>query len=130
MTLPQLTCLNSYVVNATADAFTSAIKALSARVLAEGDPGVLGYRFHVNPTTATARAVVDYATPQAWIGHHDIAMGWPEMRNLHAVARLTEVTFLGPVPEEIHAYLEQSGLTARIHAGYTFAAGFQRDKNA
>jgi hypothetical protein len=55
-------------------------------------------------------------------------MAWPEMQALHRVARLADVTFLGPMTEEIRAYLAQSGLKARIDAGYTFAAGFQRDK--
>lgn len=130
MTLPQLTILNTYTLLGSAETFTAAIAALAARVQAEGDPGVLSYRFFVNPDAVAARAVIDYASPAAWIGHHDLAMDWPEMRALHAAAALVDVSFLGPVTEEIRAYLAQSGLRARIDAGYTFAAGFQRDKRA
>ncbi|MDK1494791.1 hypothetical protein QN219_33340, partial [Sinorhizobium sp. 7-81] len=46
----------------------------------------------------TARGVIDYKDPDAWIGHHDIAMNWPE----------------------------SSALTARVRAGNLFAGGFQR----
>jgi hypothetical protein len=124
VTQTSLTILNRYqLLDSPAD-FTTAITALAARVQAEGDPGVLSYRFYVG--NDTAHAVIDYANPSAWIGHHDIAMAWPEMQALHAVARLADVTFLGPLTDEIRAYLAGSNLKAQIDSGYTFAAGFQR----
>jgi hypothetical protein len=61
----------------------------------------------------------------AWIGHHDIAMNWPEMA-FHTAARLAEVIFLGPLTSEIQAWIESSALTARLRAGNFFAGGFQR----
>lgn len=123
----QLTTLNLYTLKAGPEAFVSAITALAARVEAEGERGILGYRFFVDAKGGTARAVVDYASPQAWIGHHDLSMSWPEMQALHQVARLSDVTFLGLVPPEIRAWLAGSALTAALHDGFAFAAGFRRD---
>lgn len=123
---PALTVLNLYTLTDTAEAFVSAITALAARVKAQGHPGILSYRFFVNPTTRTARAVIDYASADAWIGHHDISMGWPEMKALHAAAALSEATFLGEFTPEIAAWLAGSGLTARITTGNGFTAGFAR----
>ena len=83
--LPELTVLNLYTLRNGAGPFTAAITALAKRVEAEGERGILSYRFFVHQDGTTARAVIDYATPEAWIGHHDIAMDWPEMRALHGV---------------------------------------------
>ncbi|MDK1494820.1 hypothetical protein QN219_33555, partial [Sinorhizobium sp. 7-81] len=74
----------------------------------------------------TARGVIDYKDPDAWIGHHDIAMNWPEMTALHAAARLAEVIFLGLLTFEIQAWIDSSALTARVRAGNLFAGGFQK----
>jgi hypothetical protein len=126
MTTPQLTVLNLYRLKASAKAFTDAIAALASRVEREGEQGVLSYRFWVNEADGTARAAIDYAMPQAWIGHHDISMGWPEMKMLHAVAELEEVTFLGPLTPEIRAWLAGSSLTAKLRDGFAPAAGFRR----
>lgn len=126
MPLPGLTILNRYELLAPAEAFEAAIAQLSDRVARDGDRGVLSYRFYVNPDAGLARAVIDYDTPEAWIGHHEIAMGWPEMTALHRVARLAEVTFLGPLSPEIEAWLAGSSLTAAVHSGNRFAAGFRR----
>ena len=52
-------------------------------------------------------------------------MPWPEMTALHTVARLVELTFLGPLTPEIRAWLDGSSLTARINDGNAFAAGFR-----
>lgn len=123
---PALTVLNRYELSADPQSARAAFAALAARVEGEGHPGVLSYRFFVNDGSATARAVIDYAGPEAWIGHHDIAMAWPQMRALHGLARLAEVTFLGPVTPEILDWLAASPLTARVETGFTAAAGFRR----
>lgn len=122
----QLTILNLYRLKADAGAFVAAITALAARVERDGERGVLAYRFWVNAGEGTARAVIDYATPQAWIGHHDISMEWPEMQALHTVATLSDVTFLGPMSDEIRAWLAGSGLKARVTDGFVAAAAFRR----
>ncbi len=126
--LPELTVLNLYMLRNGAGPFTAAITALAKRVEAEGERGILSYRFFVAEDGTTARAVIDYATPAAWIGHHDIAMGWPEMRALHGVAELAEVTFLGKVTPEITEWINGSGLTADVHGGFAPAAGFSRNR--
>jgi hypothetical protein len=121
-----LTALNQYTLTAGAEAFRLAITRLADRVQREGHPGLLTYRFFIDAEGATARAVVDYRDAEAWIGHHDLAMPWPEMAALHAVARLSQVTFLGAVSPEITAWIAGSSLRAQITQGYSFAAGFRR----
>jgi hypothetical protein len=122
----RLTIFNLYELAKSPDDFGIAAGALARRVEAEGHPGILSYRFFVNPAESTARAVVDYEGPDAWIGHHEIAMGWPEMRAMHAAATLVEVTFLGPITPEIAAWIESSTLTARIRSGNRLVAAFGR----
>ncbi|WP_331375197.1 hypothetical protein [Sinorhizobium chiapasense] len=122
----RLTILNLYELRGAPEAFEIAVSALATRVEAEGHPGVLSYRFFVNASERTARGVIDYKDPDAWIGHHDIAMNWPEMTALHAAATLAEVIFLGRLTSEIQAWIESSALTARVRAGNIFAGGFQR----
>lgn len=124
--IPGLTALNVYRLVGPPEDFVAATRALAARVEAEGHPGVLGYRFFVDAGQGVGRAVVDYADADAWIGHHDLCMGWPEMRALHAAARLEQVTFLGPVPEAIRHWLARSTLTATLHQGFLSATGFVR----
>lgn len=123
---PTLTILNQYEIQTSAEAFHTAITQLAARVKAEGHGGILGYRFFCNPAKMQARAVIDYAGPSAWIGHHDISMNWPEMQALHHAARLAEVTFLGEMTAEIQDWIDNSTLRARLITGFDFAAGFQR----
>lgn len=122
----RLIVINLYELIKAPEDFTQAIRALATRVEAEGDPGVLAYRFFVDAAERTARGVVEYQDPDAWIGHHDIAMAWPEMTALHSVARLAEVVFLGPLTPEIRAWIDGSTLTARIRSGNSFAGGFRR----
>jgi hypothetical protein len=121
-----LTILNVYRLIGSAGDFREAIGRLADRVEREGHPGVRGCRFFVNDVDAVARAVIDYEGPDAWLGHHEIAMGWPEMAALHGVATLSEVTFRGPLTPEIEAWIASSSLTARISGGYGIASGFQR----
>ncbi len=124
--LPELTVLNRYALRDRPEAFAAAAGALAARVGTEGEPGVLSYRFWVDAAAGEARAVIDYATPAAWIGHHESAMGWPEMTALHAAAQLVEVRFLGPVTDGIRDWIAGSGLTAQVLEGAVPVAGFRR----
>lgn len=126
MSEPGLTILNLYTLTGSSGEFRATIERLVGRVREEGHPGVLSYRFFVNEAEASARAVIDYENAAAWIGHHDIAMDWPEMAGLHAVARLSEVTFLGVLTPEIQSWIANSQLTAQIRHGNSFAAGFRR----
>jgi hypothetical protein len=122
----QLTILNLYELKGTPEEFERAVRALAKRVEAEGHPGLLSYRFFVNAPESRARAVVEYEGPDAWIGHHELSMGWPEMRALHAAASLEEVSFFGPLTPEIKEWIERSTLTARIRSGNRFIGGFRR----
>ena len=88
MSEARLTILNLYKLTGTAKDFRTAIERLSARVREEGDPGILSYRFFVNSAENSARGVIDYESPAAWIGHHDLAMAWPEMAACMAWRRL------------------------------------------
>ena len=125
MMITSLTILNLYRLRSGSADFVTAIRALAARVQLEGHPGVMSYRFFVNADEGLARAVIDYKDASAWIGHHDIAMDWPEMTALHATAALIEVTFLGPLSDEIRAWIAGSKLSAEVHGGYESAAEFR-----
>lgn len=126
LTESPLTVLNLYALQGDPGAARAAFAALAARVEREGHPGIRSYRFFVHDMDLTARAVIDYSGPSAWLGHHEMAMGWPEMRALHGVARLAEATFLGPFTDEMRAWLAGSGLTARVVTGFEPVAGFRR----
>ena len=122
----QITAFNLYELKGPAATFQTAATALARRVRDQGHPGILLYEFYVNEGDTSARALVRYRDAAAWIGHHDIAMGWPEMAALRAAAALTDVTFLGHVTPAIHAWLAASSITARIHDGNSLTAGFRR----
>jgi hypothetical protein len=122
----ELTILNHYRLTDSDEAFLVAIKALVARVEAEGHSGVMSYRFFLQAGAGACQAVIDYAGPEAWIGHHEIAMAWPEMQALHKVAVLEDVTFLGPYTNEIRDWLSRSSLKATVRSGFEIAAGFRR----
>jgi hypothetical protein len=126
MTDAGLTILNLYELNGTAEAFREAVARLAVRVEAEGHRGIASYRFFVDEDRYTGRAVIDYTDAAAWLGHHDIAMGWPEMTDLHHAATLVEIIFLGNVTPAILAWIRGSTLKARIRLGGGFAAGFRR----
>lgn len=119
----RLIIVNRYEPRDGVAAFVAAVAALARRVEAEGHPGVLSYRFFTGPDV---RAVVTYASPDAWMGHHDIAFGWPEMAALHATARLAEVAIHGPYPEVMRAWPDRSGLTGAVGHSGSGVAGFDR----
>lgn len=122
----RLVIVNDYALLAPVAAFTAAIAALAARARDEGHPGVRRYLFYAQPADATARAIVHYDGPEAWIGHHEIAFGWPEMKALHAVARLAQVTFHGDVTAGIRDWMARAGLVVPVVEYPVFAAGFVR----
>ena len=126
MSKAHLTVLNFYTLKGAAAEFRAEIEVLADRVRREGHSGVRSYQFYVNTDEKSARAVIEYENAAAWIGHHDIAMAWPEMKGLHAVAALSEVTFLGEITPEIKSWIDRSTLTAKLNVGNYFAAGFRR----
>lgn len=121
-----LIVINEYDLIAPAESFAKAISALAARVEAQGDRGIRSYRFFLAPDGTTARAVIRYDGPGAWMGHHATSFQWPEMTAMHATARLARVTFLGQFSAEMRDWIENSSLTAELVHYETEAAGFDR----
>lgn len=122
-----LMVVNHYRLLAGPAAFSAATASLAARVECDGHPGVLDYRFFVQGMADEGRAVVRYANPAAWIGHHDIAMGWPEMAALRAVADLTAFHVHGAVSADMVRWMDQAGLAARLRDWGPAVAGFSRN---
>ena len=118
----EVVAVNRYGVQDAA-AFDAATVALGARVQAEGHPGVLSYHFY---RQAEGRAVVRYADPAAWVGHHDLIMGWPEMAALRSAASLEEVLLFGPVTADMLAWIDRMGLGDRVRFMGDPLAGFTR----
>jgi hypothetical protein len=116
--------VNRYALRDAA-AFDAAVHALVARVRDEGHPGVTGYRFY-RPGPEEGRAVVTYADPEAWVGHHDRVMGWPEMAALRAAADLAEVLLFGPQSAAMQDWIGRMGLGGRVRAMGVPVAGFLR----
>jgi hypothetical protein len=116
----------TYALKVPPTVFDAITRKLSARVSAEGAPGVLAYRFFVNADDGTARLSVVYADAAAWIAHHEIAMYWPEIAALRAAAALTEIVLMGPVTDAIRDWLAGSGITAQVVTGFAPAGGFVR----
>jgi len=120
----RLTVLIRFTLRGTPDAFRTAITRLAARVARDAHPGVLSYRCFVSAQEATARAVIDCESPDARIGHHDIAMAWPGMTGLHQVAALDEVTFPGPLTPEFRARDRRIDHHGAHHAGLCLCGWF------
>lgn len=95
-------------------------------ILPIGHPGIQSSLFYVNIDENSSRAVIECENAAAWIGPYYIAMGWPEMQGLHAVAWLSEVTFLDKMTPEDKSWIDQSLLTAKSDIGNVHAAGFRR----
>jgi quinol monooxygenase YgiN len=120
----QIVNINEYRLDASADEFVSAIGALAGRTESEGESGVLRYQFYVNRDDGTASAVIVYRDSEAWLEHHRLAYTWHEMAKLQATVKLTRLTFLGPLNDEIEAMA--SGIDVPIVRSDTLAAGFTR----
>jgi hypothetical protein len=123
-----LSVTTAYELNGSVAEFHTTITALVDRVRTEGHRGILSYRFFVDDQGRTAHGFIDYENCDAWIGHHDIAMSWPEMAAMHGVARLTKIEFFGPVDARILKWLDRSNLRATIVTGRAFCSGFERQK--
>ncbi|MCU0827923.1 MAG: hypothetical protein MUE52_11060 [Tabrizicola sp.] len=106
-------------------AFRVAVAALVRRVQDQGHPGVTAYRFFC-PSPVEGRAVVTYASPEAWVTHHDLVMSWPEMAALRASADLEEVMLFGPVTSAMQNWIDRMGLGAKVRVMDEQIAGFTR----
>jgi quinol monooxygenase YgiN len=122
--MAEVIAVNRYVLQ-DAEAFDRAVAALVTRVRAEGHPGVRAYRFY-RPCAAEGRAVVNYASPEAWVGHHEMIMGWPEMAALRAAGQLAEVQLFGVVTAAMEAWIARMGLGEKVREAGEPVAGFMR----
>jgi hypothetical protein len=122
--MAEVIAVNRYALR-DADGFRAAVAALVRRVQDQGHPGVSAYRFF-SPSPVEGRAVVTYANPEAWVGHHDLIMSWPEMVALRAVADLEEVMLFGPVTQAMQNWIARLGLGDRVRLLGEVVAGFGR----
>jgi quinol monooxygenase YgiN len=120
----QIVNVNEYRLAASADAFIAAIEAVAQRTDAEGEPGVLRYQFYVNRADESAVATIVHRDADAWVEHHRLACTWPEMAALQATVELRQLTFLGPLNDEIEAMA--AGIDVPVARCDTLAAGFAR----
>ncbi|MBL9049849.1 MAG: hypothetical protein JNK19_07045 [Tabrizicola sp.] len=121
---PEIVVVNFYALR-DAEAFDRAVRLLVARVRLTGHPGVKSYRFF-GSGPKERRAVVVYDGPQAWVGHHDLIMGWPEMVALRAAAQLARVDLYGPLTPPMQDWIETMGLGRKLKHQGEAIAGFRR----
>jgi hypothetical protein len=122
--MAEVVVINCYSIR-DAGGFETAVAALVARVSAEGHSGVRSYHFFLTEATE-GRAVVVYDGPDAWVAHHDIIMGWPEMSALRGSADLQEIDLHGPVTDAMRAWIDRMGLSAKVRYRGAAVAGFHR----
>jgi hypothetical protein len=122
----EITVVNHYRLLAGRADFVAAVTALARRVEAEGHAGVQSYRFFAPDGGEDARVVVRYRDAGAWIGHHDLAMGWPEMAAFRSVAALEQVDLHGAVTDPMRDWIDRMGLTGKVWFGGAAVAGFCR----
>jgi hypothetical protein len=108
-----------------AEAFDRAVKLLVARVRLSGHQGVRSYRFF-GSGPKERRLVAIYEGPEAWVGHHDLIMAWPEMVALRAAARLARTDLYGPLTPPMRDWVDQMGLGKKLRHQGEVIAGFRR----
>ena len=107
------------------DGFDRALKALVPRVRLQGHAGLKSYRFF-GSGPKERRLVAIYEGPEAWVGHHDLIMGWQEMVALRAAARLSRTDLYGPISPPMQAWIDQMGLGKKLRHQGEALAGFRR----
>lgn len=120
-----LIAVNDYRLNLDAGLYLQAARDLATRVAQEGERGVISYRFFADAAGGQGRAVIRYTGPEAWMGHHHLSFGWPEMQALHRAATLERITLLGEVSAEIRAWIENAGMAGKV-TYFPQGAGFDR----
>jgi hypothetical protein len=120
----EIVVVNFYALR-DATAFSRAVKLLVARVRLTGHPGVRSYRFF-GQGAHERRLVAIYEGPEAWVGHHDLILGWPEMVALRAAARLARVDLYGPLTPPMQEWIDEMGLGRKLRHQGEAIAGFRR----
>jgi hypothetical protein len=120
----EIVVVNFYVLR-DPDGFDRALRLLVPRVRLQGHEGLRSYRFF-GSGPKERRLVAIYAGPDAWVGHHDLIMGWPEMVALRAGARLQRTDLYGPLTPPMRDWVDRMGLGAKVHHQGEAVAGFRR----
>jgi hypothetical protein len=107
------------------EGFDRALRALVPRVRLQGHKGLRSYRFF-GSGPKERRLVAIYEGPEAWVGHHDLIMGWTEMVALRAAARLARTDLYGPISPPMQAWIDQMGLGKKLRHQGEAIAGFRR----
>lgn len=107
------------------DGFDRAVKALVPRVRLQGHPGLRSYRFF-GSGPKERRLVAIYEGPDAWVGHHDLIMGWTEMVALRAAARLARTDLYGPISPAMQVWIDEMGLGRKLRHQGEGIGGFRR----
>jgi hypothetical protein len=122
----EIAVVNRYRPLSGREPFLAAAHALAGRVEAEGHPGILSFRLYAPDGLEEARLVARYRDAEAWVGHHDLAMGWPEMAAFRAVAALERVELYGMVTGAMRDWIDRMGLEGRVWFAGPQWAGFGR----
>jgi hypothetical protein len=120
----EIVVVNFYALR-DAEAFDRAVKALVPRVRLAGHPGLRSYRFF-GAGPKERRLVAIYEGPEAWVGHHDLIMAWPEMLALRTAARLARTDLYGPISPPMQAWIDEMGLGRKLRHQGEAIAGFRR----
>lgn len=121
---PEIVVVNFYALR-DPQGFDRAVRLLVPRVRLQGHEGVRSYRFF-GSGPKERRLVSIYEGPEAWVGHHELVMAWPEMVALRAAARLARTDLYGPLTPPMQAWVDQMGLGRKLcHQGEAIA-GFRR----
>lgn len=107
----QVVQIAEYELASEPDAYVDAIRRLADRTQREGDPGVLEYRFFVNPASGSAGATILYASAAAWRAHHELAYQWGEMGDLQSTVRLQRLILFGPLTDDVEQWLSGAGVS-------------------
>ena len=120
----EIVVVNFYALR-DGEAFDRAVRALVPRVRLQGHEGLRSYRFF-GSGPKERRLVAIYQGPEAWVGHHDLIMGWQEMVALRAAARLARTDLYGPLTPPMQAWVDQMGLGKKLRHQGEAIAGFRR----
>jgi hypothetical protein len=120
----ELIQISDYELTVDIPAFTEAAAALADRVERDGLDGLTRYCFYLDEDTGTAGAVIAFRDPKTWADHHELVAGWDEYRRFRDTVSLTKIEFVGDLPAELAAGIEQAGIEYHHLGG--FSAGFVR----
>jgi hypothetical protein len=123
---PGITVVNHYRLLSGREAFVAAVNSLARHVEAEGHDGVMDYRFYCCKGDVEGRAVVRYRDAEAWVGHHELVLGWPEMTAFRAVADLARIEIHGPVTPAMLDWINRMGVAQKVLLAGDAVAGFRR----